>query len=207
MTGMSLSLASLLPSRRLRGPRRRTHLLAALALALCGFLAGPAAAEHPATFMQRVANELVAAGRSNNPTLFAATIRRHADVPTLGISSLGTYAARMPKQDRPAYFNGMIKFMSNYASKEAPKYPVARAIVLGATEETASGAHIDTRVELRDGTTYDVRWLVVRRGDGWKVRDAQVLGFWMSPFMKNLFENYISENGGNPQALIVALNR
>ena len=60
---------------------------------------------------------------------------------------------------------------------------------------------------MKTGETYDVRWLVVRRGDGFKVRDAQVMGFWSSPFLKNLFENYISENGGNPKALVVALNR
>ena len=39
------------------------------------------------------------------------------------------------------------------------------------------------------------------------MRDAQVLGFWMSPFLKDLFEKYIGENGGNPRALVVALNR
>jgi phospholipid transport system substrate-binding protein len=78
---------------------------------------------------------------------------------------------------------------------------------MSATEETASGVNVDSRIELRDGSSYDVRWLVVRRGSGWKVRDAQVLGFWMSPFMQRLFENYISENGGNPQALILALSR
>ena len=181
-------------------------LAVAALLSLTG-LASPAAAEHPTAFMQRVANDLVTAARSNNPALFAAAIRRHADVPSLGLASLGSYAGRMPKQDRPAYFNGMIKFMANYASKEAPKYPVARATVLGATDESAGGVGVDSRLELRDGTTYDIRWHLVRRGDGWKVRDAQVLGFWMSPFMQRLFENYISENGGNPQALILALNR
>jgi len=179
----------------------------AAVLTMLAALATPAAAEHPTAFMQRVANEMVAAARTHNPTLFAAAIRRHADVSWLGLSSLGSYRGRMAKTDHPTYFNGMIRFMSNYASKESPKYPVARATILGATQETATGAYVDSRVELRDGSSYDVRWLVVRRGDGWKVRDAQVLGFWMSPFLKTLFENYISENGGNPQALIVALNR
>ena len=41
----------------------------------------------------------------------------------------------------------------------------------------------------------------------YKVRDAQVIGFWMTSFLDNLFQNYISENGGNPKALVVALNR
>jgi hypothetical protein len=29
----------------------------------------------------------------------------------------------------------------------------------------------------------------------------------MTPFLKKLFEDYIAENGGNPSALITALNR
>ena len=53
---------------------------------------------------------------------------------------------------------------------------------------------------------YDVRWLVVRRDGVYKVRDAQVIGFWMTSFLDNLFQNYISENGGNPKSLVVALN-
>ena len=36
---------------------------------------------------------------------------------------------------------------------------------------------------------------------------AMVLGFWMTPFLKTLFEDYITKNGGNPRALTAALNR
>ena len=57
------------------------------------------------------------------------------------------------------------------------------------------------------GDGYDVRWLVVKRGTTYKVRDAQVIGFWMTSFLDNLFQSFISDNGGNPKALVVALNR
>ncbi|MEL6292220.1 MAG: hypothetical protein AAFQ44_10530 [Pseudomonadota bacterium] len=49
--------------------------------------------------------------------------------------------------------------------------------------------------------------MLVPRGKSFKVRDAQVLGFWVSPFLTRLFENYISENGGRVEALVLALNR
>ena len=39
------------------------------------------------------------------------------------------------------------------------------------------------------------------------MRDAMVLGLWMTPFLKKLFEDYIAQNGGNPRALVAALNR
>lgn len=192
-----------------RSWRRLGHSswLLALMLPWMAAMAAPAHAEHPTAFMQRVANELIAAQRSGSGPAFASVIRKHADVPWLGLSSLGSYAQRMSAADRPNYYNGMIKFVSNYAAKEAGKYMVARATVVGATEETANGVYVDSVVELTSGDKYDVRWYLGRQGTTYKVRDAQVVSFWMSPFLKKLFENYITENGGNPQALIVALNR
>lgn len=181
-------------------------LLAGLSAGLVGGT-GAARAESPSAYMQRVANELMTASRSGSTSMFASVLRNHADVPWLGAYSLGDYARAMPAGDKPTYYNGMINFIARYAAKEAPKYPVASAVVTGVGSESKVGTEVDTRVTLRSGETYDVRWLVVRRGQGYKVRDAQVVGFWMSPFLKNLFEKYIAENGGNPRALVVALNR
>ncbi|HRY07092.1 MAG TPA: ABC transporter substrate-binding protein [Hyphomicrobiaceae bacterium] len=157
--------------------------------------------------MKRVAKDLMNAARSSSQSEFARTVRSHADYPSIGLYSLGAYAKGLPRSDRNTYYAGMINFIARYAATNAPKYPVASAVVTGQTEEGKTGVHVDTRVTLADGTSYDVRWLLVRRGSTWKVRDAQVLGFWMSPFLKNLFESYIAENGGNPRALVVALNR
>lgn len=187
-------------------PRRSVAAVLAAGLWLVAG-AGMALAETATAYMQRVANELVLASRTNSTVRFAAVIRSHADVPGLGLYSLGNYSRSLPAADRPNYYNGMVNFISRYAAKEAPKYPIASAVVAGQAGETKDGIEIDSRVSLRSGESYDVRWLIVRRGATFKVRDAQVVGFWMSPFLKNLFENYISENGGNPKALIVALNR
>ena len=41
----------------------------------------------------------------------------------------------------------------------------------------------------------------------YKVRDAQVMSFWMTPQLNRLFSAYISENGGHVKALVIALNR
>lgn len=199
------------PSMDLPRPRCRSSslvwswLLAALlmpALSAASFAAEPAA-----RYMQRVAKDLISAAHTTSYDGFVRAVRSHADYTSIGLYSLGSYRSGLPTTERNSYFNGMINFIAKYATINAPKYPVANAVVTGQTEETKAGAHVDTRVTLRDGTAYDVRWLLVRRGSTWKVRDAQVLGFWMSPFLKNTFENYIAENGGNPRALVVALNR
>lgn len=186
----------------------RAGLAAVFAVALLSLQAAPSArAETAAGFMQRVAAELIAANRAQSPALFAAAIRRYGDVPAIGLGALGNYAGAMPRADRPLYYNGMVNFIGRYAAKESGKYRVAKATVLGQTDESTSGVSVDTRVELTTGETYEVRWLLVRSGGAFKVRDAEVLGFWMTPFLATLFQNYISENGGSSKALIMALNR
>ncbi len=143
-------------SRRMSGqPARCGGLLGLMAVVLSLFsvIPAPAAAaqEHPAKYMQRVANELTAATRAANPQAIATVLRRHADIGWLGAASLGTYAGKMPKAEHPSYLNGMVRFISNYTAQQAPKYPVARATVMGASQEDSTGVHVDTRVELRSG--------------------------------------------------------
>jgi phospholipid transport system substrate-binding protein len=153
------------------------------------------------------ANDLMAAQRTGTPVAFSAALRRYGDVPAIGMGALGTYAGSLPKTDRPLYYNGMVNFIARYAVKESGKYRIAKATILGQSEEDAQGAAVETRVVLASGESYDVRWKLVRAGSSFKIRDAQVLGFWMTPFLGTLFQNYIAENGGSSKALIMALNR
>ncbi len=178
-----------------------------LLAAIIVFAGSPARAESPATYMQRVSNELVAAQRTGSVAAFNNVLRKHMAVPSIGLTALGPHARTLPKPDRPAYYNGMLNFISKYAAKEAPKYPIAKAVVTGQSAETAGGATVDSSIVLRSGESYDIRWKLVRSGQSFKVRDAQVVGFWMTSFLDNLFQNYISENGNNPRALVIALNR
>jgi phospholipid transport system substrate-binding protein len=192
------------PARPLANSLARAAALLAIAFAAASSVA---AGESPAGYMKRVGNELLAASRSGSSSQFAMVLNANADIPSIGLSALGNYARVLPREQRPVYYNGMINFIARYASKEAPKYPVARFTVTGQSEDDARGTYVDSRITLASGDTYDVRWLVVRRESTYKVRDAQVIGFWMTSFLDNLFQNFISENGGNPKALVVALNR
>lgn len=179
-----------------------------LGLAAVGFYAPNAAAgERPSEFMQRAANELIEASRSGSAGSFARVLNKYADKPSIGLYSLGNYAKTLSSGDRPDYFSGMIGFLARYAASQAPKYQVRNAMMVSQTKETRSGVYVDSVITLTDGTNYDVRWWLIRRGGTYKVGDVSVLGFWGREQLKRLFEGYINENGGNPRALIVALNR
>lgn len=186
---------------------RKLFIVPLAAIAVMAGIASGARAESPATYMQRVQNELIAAQRSGSVSAFSAVLRRHMAVSSIGLTALGPHASALPKSERPAFYNGMISFISKYSAKEGPKYPVASAVVVGQSQETAGGATVDSRLTLRSGESYDIRWKLVRDGQSFKVRDAQVVGFWMTSFLDNLFQTYITENGNNPRALVMALNR
>lgn len=183
----------------------RTFVLMAAAYGLV--LAAPAYAESPAGYMQRVQNELIAAQKNGGLSAFGSVLRSHMDVQQIGLRALGPHARTLPKTERPAYYNGMINFIAKYAVQQSPKYMVRNAVVVGQGPGDSGGTNVDSRITLRSGETYDIRWLVVKSGGTYKVRDAQVIGFWMTTFLDTLFQNYISENGNNPRALVMALNR
>jgi phospholipid transport system substrate-binding protein len=193
------------------GSRAARWVAGAFALALIALAAGlaaPARAADPAVvFMAQVGRELTAAARTRSPGVMANVIQRYGDVTYIGLYSLGAYRARLAQTERPGYFAGTVRFISRYAAGEASKYQVARVEWANQSTRGSGGIMVDSRVVLTDGTAYDVRWLVAKVGSTYRVRDAMVLGFWMTPFLKKLFEDYIAQNGGNPQSLTTALNR
>ena len=69
-----------------RGP------LAALALvaAVLSLTPSAARAETAAGYMQRVANELIAASRNGSVQSFASVVRSHADLPSIRLTALGS---------------------------------------------------------------------------------------------------------------------
>ena len=182
------------------------RLLLAVAGLLMALVPDARAADPAAAFMDKVGRELLAATRSKSPELISSVVHRYGDVGYIGNYALGSYRGQLAPADRQSYINGMVRFIGRYAGQEAPKYPVAKYEILGSVQG-GSGQMVDTRITLRDGSSYEVRWLLGKYGNTYRVRDAMVYGFWMTPFMKKLFENYVAEHGGNVKALVAVLNR
>jgi phospholipid transport system substrate-binding protein len=158
-------------------------------------------------FMEQVARDLLAGARTQSPILLSNAVKRYGDVHYIGHYSLGSYRAKLSQADRPTYLSGMVRFIGRYAAGQVPKFPVVKYEIMSPSLQGGSGIMVDSRVILRDGSSYDVRWLVVKVGSTYRVRDAMVYGFWVTPFLKQLFETYIGEQGGDVKALVVVLNR
>lgn len=164
-------------------------------------------ADPAVAFMGQVARDLLAGARTQSPILLSNAVKRYGDVNYIGQYSLGTYRAKLAQADRPTYLNGMVRFIGRYAATQVPKYPVVKYEIMSPSIQGGSGIMVDSKITLRDGTQYDVRWLLVKVGNTYRVRDAMVYGFWITPFLKQLFETYIGEQGGDVKALVVVLNR
>jgi phospholipid transport system substrate-binding protein len=190
----------------------RTSFAIVCILSLLAFMPAErqAAASQPdpaVAFMQRVAKDLISAAKAQSPDQFRKAIETHGHYRDIAHFALGDYRPKLSSGDRTSYYNGMLRFIARYAANEAQKYPVSHAEIFGPATHTTQGVYVDSRVHMADGTTYDVRWLLIPRGRTFMVRDAQVLTFWMTPFLRDLFVKYITENNGQVKALVLALNQ
>jgi phospholipid transport system substrate-binding protein len=205
MFRMGMSLALAVPG--WRSIRLVAALVASVMVAASGMPRPAHAADPAVVYMAGVGRELMAAARSRSPSMMAQVIQKHGDIAYIGLYALGAYRSKLSSTDKPEFYAGTTRFMARYAANEAPKYPIAKVEWVNESVRGGSGIMVDSTVTLRDGSTYDVRWLVSKSGGSYKVRDAMVYGFWMTPFLKKMFEDYVSENGGNVRALTAALNR
>jgi len=202
----TLRLAGVIRRPRFAGPVLSGLMFATFCVAWLTAAPPQAAAADPAVkFMAQVGRELMAAARTRSPGVMANVINRYGDVRYIGLYSLGSYRGQLPAAERTVYYSGMVRFIGRYAASQAPNFPVARVEWSDQSFRGASGLMVDSKVILEDGSVYEVRWLLSKHGTTYKVRDAMVAGWWMTPFLKNLFEDYIARNGGNPRALVAAL--
>ena len=172
--------------------------------------AGPAAAQGgdaAVAYMNTASKEIIAASRTRSLATLQSAIMRHADLGYMGGIGLGDYRDKLPPNDKQSYYTGMTRFMAKYALSESQKYQVSHLTFQPVARPAQYGLMVDSTVHMRDGSSYDVQWMLNKTGGGYKIRDAQILTFWMTPQLQRLFTNYIGENGGNVKALLVALNR
>jgi len=191
--------------------RKLTSALASLVLAfmILGTLGEAAQADSATRFMQRVARDLMAAARKRSVSPLVRVIHKYADVRGIGRSALGRYVKRLPSRQRGRYQNGMVRFMARYAVTQIPKYPVRSAKIVGRSFPYRGQTGVDSRVTLRNGSTYDVRWVLVHWGRSYRVRDVEVFGISMKSGLRSLFVNHIEDpqKGGSVRALVAVLSR
>ena len=191
-------------------PYRITPAIGLCAVLLCLAYPGVARADRPAAFMKQAGLQLIAAVRSRSHETLADVIRLYSDLPDISLFSLGAYRKHMPRSRRTSYYDGVARFMARYFIGQAKQVPVAKFQVYAQSSKLEWGYEVESLVTLTNGTTHTLRWHVVPRSGGYKVRDVSIVGVWITPIsmigqQKDLFEGYIRSNGGKITALLTAL--
>ncbi len=183
--------------------------LTGVMVSLGSMVLGPTVAQSksdPAVrYMKRLSAPLIkAARRSSAPALYRL-ISRHADLKGIGTYSLGSYSARL--KARRTYYRGVGRFLARYFTHMSKTYKVVKADIGSSSWRDGKAYLVDTMLHLKDGSSYSVRWRLVRSGRSFKINDLSISGFSMTWFQRRLFMNYISKHGSNVKALVKVLNR
>lgn len=193
-------------SRRSVGLTRR-----AAVFGLAAALVSPAFASDSAAiaYMKKVAKDMLNAHRQGTVAAFKRAIQRHADVPAIADYSLGQYKAKLAAAQKQAYYAGTVSFMSRYFADQSRDYTVAKYEIGKAEEDGKDGKDVtvQTKVFLMSGQTYTVVWKLVKKGSGYKVADAKVMGFSLIYLQRGIFTSYLSKRNGDVAQLVAALNR
>lgn len=157
--------------------------------------------------MERVADELIAAQRTGTISSFSNVIRRHADVTEIANFSLGRYRSKLPRSKRSAYYRGVQRFMARYFADNSKRYKVAKAVINPTVTPDGKGVYVDTKVTLKSGTSYNVRWRLAKRRGKYRITDVKVLIFSLVSQQRALFYQFLAKKNGDVNALVLALNR
>ena len=183
----------------------RRAALAGLAAAFASpALAGPEDAA--VAYMKKVAKDMLAAHRQGTVASFKRAIQRHADVTAIGDYSLGQYRSKLQSSQKQAYYSGTATFMARYFADQSRDYVVSK-YEIGDAEVDGKDISVDTKVFLMNGQSYTVVWRLGKRGSGFKVEDAKVMGFSLTYLQRGIFTSFQSKRNGDVAQLVAALNR
>jgi ABC-type transporter MlaC component len=183
--------------------RRAAIAALASAFAAPAFAAGEDAA---VAYMKKVAKDMLAAHRQGTVASFKRAIQRHADVAGIADYSLGQYKAKLQPSQKQAYYSGTATFMARYFADQSRDYVVSKYVV-GEAEVDGKDISVDTKVYLMNGQSYTVVWRLGKKGSGFKVEDAKVLGFSLIYLQRGIFTSFLSKRSGDVAQLVAALNR
>lgn len=175
----------------------------ALAFAAPAFAAGE---DQAVAYMKKVAKDMLAAHRQGTVASFKRAIQRHADVAGIADYSLGQYKAKLQPSQKQAYYSGTATFMARYFADQSRDYVVSKYVV-GEAEVDGKDISVDTKVYLMNGQSYTVVWRLGKKGSGFKVEDAKVLGFSLIYLQRGIFTSFLSKRSGDVAQLVAALNR
>jgi len=154
------------------------------------------------TYVQRRGNEVIAAANASSASRFQSLMRRHADMRHIGQFALGSYANRLPASRRGEYqrlFEAWLgrKFVKHSRRLTGKSFQVT----------TSRGGPVTYIVNGRvlGGGRMPVSFRVRRTGGGYKVRDVNIGGIWLTLTIREAITRHLRRSNGDFNVLFAYL--
>ncbi len=165
-----------------------------------------AATEHPSvSYMTKVGSDLLNAHRRATTASFLRVVQRHSDVGSIADYALGDYGSKLPAAQKARYQRGVAVFMSRYLAAQSREYTIAKFEIIDAAVDSSKDVIVNSKVYLMNGQIFKVSWKLVWRGGAYRVRDASILGFWLTTGLKSEVTTFLNKRNGDFGLLIKAL--
>jgi phospholipid transport system substrate-binding protein len=154
-------------------------------------------------YVHKLSNSVLHAANSGQKARFRSLMRRHADIRTIGMFSLGQYARKLPAQQRGQYY----RLVENWIAKTFISY--SRGLngqkfkVLGSSQRGKRIVLVKSKIVGGGGAA--VKWRLTRTNGGYRVSDVNISGVWLSILMKSKFVAKLSRHNGDFNKLFTYL--
>ena len=187
----------------------------ALGIGLAGVLAGtPARAasdQQAIKFVEDLGAEAIdvisdkSAGKSAMEDNFQTLLRENADLKKIAAFSLGRYVRTPDQAQKAEYLDLFETFIVKVYVTRLSDYNDEKFDVTGAQEKGSKGREVivSSQIKFTNGRPpVDVKWWVLREGDGFKVFDVNVAGIWLAQEQRDQFTSILNSNNGDFSALL-----
>ena len=158
-------------------------------------------------FMNTLAETAIQANQKIDRNELEEIIRNHVDVEGIGNFALGSYLTQLRTAEMDGYYDAVINFLARYAAMQSRRYQVEKAEFYRPSYHKDNTITLRSKVTLAGGTSYRVKWRIIKTDGKFKVLDAKILGFWLTPIQRRMFRSYIRENNDDVHALVDVLGQ
>lgn len=133
------------------------------------------------------------AARSNSASAFSGAAARYTDLRAISLFALGQYRGKLPKSSEAQYLALSRRYMGAFLVEYGSKFSGN-----GVTIVSCQGNVVNAKFTGGQKIVFRLS----KSGNGYRVADASLSGFWLAQQMRTKFTRIISKGGGDVGALL-----
>lgn len=193
----------------------RRMFAALFGAALCtGLAMAPVSASaDPAGFVRDMAGRAIAVLKSNQGadaqkrvSEFRAIFRENFDIAEIGKFVLGVHWRNATEKQRADYLKEFENYVVRTYAERLSEYS-GEQFEVGRVQAEGARSFVDSRIVRPSGPPIRIVWEVEKSGASYRVTDVKIENVSMSQTQRSDFSSFVSQNGGNVDALTARLKQ